>query len=115
MTAKAKAYAATLIQSCIVGFSAIFVKFALRASQPLDILAHRFTIAFICACAFSVLTKQKPDIEKKDFPAVLLLSLIYPIAFFLLQQFGLVLLPASEAGIIQTLSPIFTPMIAALV
>ncbi|MDF2720322.1 MAG: ycxC, partial [Paenibacillus sp.] len=43
------AYAAVILYAFIIGFSFIFVKFALIAASPLDTLAHRFTISLIAA------------------------------------------------------------------
>lgn len=93
----------------------MFVKFALTAAQPLDILAHRFTISFICASVSLAFTKNKPDLKLREIPLLLVLSMFYPVCFFLFQLYGLIFLPASEAGIIQALSPIFTVPIAALI
>ncbi len=90
-----------------------FVKLALTAANPVDILAHRFTVAFLAALFPLLLGWVKIGISMKDALKVLPLALFYPVMFFAFQVFGLVYTSSSEAGIIQAAIPIFTMIFAA--
>lgn len=46
---KQKAYAAAIAYASIIGFSFLFVKIALESANPIDLLAHRFTVSFAAA------------------------------------------------------------------
>ncbi|KOR26562.1 DMT family transporter [Clostridium sp. L74] len=105
---KKKAYISAILYALIIGFSFLFSKISLTFADPLDILAHRFTVSFIFAFISVLLGWIKLDITKKDFISILPLSLFYPVMFFGFQIFGLVYISSSEAGIIQATIPIFT-------
>ncbi|MBU5483266.1 DMT family transporter [Clostridium sp. MSJ-11] len=105
---KKKAYVAAILYALITGFSFLFSKLTLNLANPLDTLAHRFTVSFIFAFIPVLLGWIKLDITKKDILRILPLSLFYPIMSFGFQIFGLVYISSSEAGIIQATIPIFT-------
>lgn len=114
MLEQRKGYFAALLYAVIIGFSFLFVKIALNFASPLDVLAHRFTIAFLVATIPILLKKVKLDIVMKDVLKILPLALLYPALFFLFQAFGLVYTSSSEAGIINATVPIFTMILASL-
>lgn len=107
-------YISAILFVSIIGFSLMFVKMAIRFANPLDILADRFTVAFIFSLIILFFTKIKLSIRWKDIFNLLPLVLLNPFVYFLTQALGLVYLPASEAGIIQAMIPIFTLLFAAL-
>lgn len=109
------AYVAAILQIFIIGFSFTFVKLALKESSSLDLLAHRFTFAFIACIIPLLIGKKKIDIHKPDFIKILPLAFFYPICMFLFQTIGLIYLPSSQAGIIQATVPIFTLILAGIV
>lgn len=112
MTNTKKAYGAAILYACIIGFSFIFIKIALREANALDILAHRFTIALFVATIIIYFKKTPFTISLKDIRAILPLAILYPGLFFLFQVFGLLYSTSSEAGIIQATIPIFTLLFA---
>ncbi|MGE7870836.1 DMT family transporter [Bacillus paramycoides] len=107
-----KAYISALLYSFIIGFSFMFVKLALTITNPLDTLAHRFTVAFIAASIPVISGFVKLNISFKNILALLPLAIFYPALFFAFQAFGLVYTSSSEAGIIQAAIPIFTMILA---
>ncbi|CAM4158992.1 MULTISPECIES: DMT family transporter [Bacillus cereus group] len=107
-----KAYISALLYSFIIGFSFMFVKLALTITNPLDTLAHRFTVAFIAASIPVIFGFVKLNISFKNILALLPLAIFYPALFFAFQAFGLVYTSSSEAGIIQAAIPIFTMILA---
>ena len=109
-----KAYLSAILYALIIGFSFLFVKLALSVTNPLNALAHRFTIAFIAASIPVIFGWVKLKITFKDLLSLLPISLFYPTLFFTFQTFGLVYVSSSEAGIIQATIPIFTMVIASI-
>jgi len=104
-----------VIVTFIVGLSFIFVKIGLREADAYDLLAHRFTIAFISILILGLFGKIKlQKIYSKDWVYILIVSLFYPILFFGFQTVGMESSTASQAGIIFALSPTFTIIAGAL-
>ncbi|MFI8714634.1 DMT family transporter [Brevibacillus brevis] len=108
-----KAILAALLNAGITGLSFLFLKMALAVTNPVDTLAHRFTVAFIVASIPILFGWIKLSIKPKDILTIIPLAMLYPILFFTLQAFGLVYTTSSEAGIIQATVPIFTMVMAA--
>ncbi|TCS75951.1 DMT family transporter [Pectinatus cerevisiiphilus] len=112
MTSRAKAYIAALVYVMIIGLSFMFVKIALQSAEPLDILADRFSIAFLAGSFILIIKKIKLHIKFKDLLAILPLAMFYPVLFFSFQAFGLAYATSAEAGIIQACIPILTLLLA---
>ena len=84
------AYFSLTLMTLIVGFSFIFVKIALRHASPIDLLAHRFSAAFVGIFLYYLIRgKGFPRYGRESILSLLLLSLFYPILLFLLQTVGL--------------------------
>lgn len=108
-----KAYLAAISQTVIIGLSFAFVKISLKYANPLDILAHRFTLSFVFASVPLLLGWAKLRIDGwRGLAPLLPLALFYPSLFFGFQVFGLVHTSTSEAGIIQATVPILTAVLA---
>lgn len=106
------AYISALIYSIIIGLSFLFVKTALSVTDPIHVLAHRYTVAFILVALPLSLGFYRISFSLYDIIRLIPLSLFYPTSFFLLQTFGLAYTTSSEAGIIQAALPIFTTILA---
>lgn len=109
-----KAYLAAILYALIIGLSFLFTKIALTVTNPMNILAHRFTISFIAASIPVLFGWIKLNIKGKDMLSILPLALFYPTLFFAFQAFGLVYISSSEAGIVQATVPVFTMILAAV-
>ncbi|WP_024622308.1 DMT family transporter [Metaclostridioides mangenotii] len=97
-----------VLYSTLIGLSFLFSKIALVDGNTIDILAHRFTSAFIAIFLYTLLTKKRKVVSKSDIIALLPLSLVSPVLYFSLQLLGLSMSSSSEGGIIQSTIPIFT-------
>lgn len=105
-------YLAAIIYSIISGLSFLFGKIGLDFTDPIDLLAHRFTAAFI-AILIPVLFKWvKIDLDKDKIKKILPLAIFYPLLFFGFQTFGLKYTQSSEAGIYLAVGPVFTMILA---
>lgn len=110
-----RAYAGVVLSMLIIGLSFIFMKIALRAANPADLLAHRFTAATAGMLIVYASGKVKlPKFSIKKMLPLLLISIFYPLLAFALQAEGLKSTSASEAGIISALMPVITVIMAAL-
>lgn len=109
-----KTYSLAVLYAVIMGLSFLFVKIALNYSNPLNILAHRFTFAFLFIFLLKILGIVKINVNKSDVLKILPLSIFYPAMFFAFQTFGLANMPSSEAGIILATVPAFTLILATI-
>lgn len=109
------AYISAIVNSIIVGLSFIFMKISLNYTDPLNILAHRFTISFITISIPVLFGWVKLNISWGDMKKILPLSIFYPALFFTFQSFGLAYISSSEAGIINATVPIMTLILATFV
>ncbi|MCM3747069.1 DMT family transporter [Paenibacillus pasadenensis] len=109
------AYAATILHALIVGLSFLFAKMALEYASPLDTLAYRFAVSFGLLCIPAALGWLKLNYLGKPVGKLLLLATAYPLGFFLFQTFGLRLSTSSEAGMLFSLGPIVTTILASLI
>lgn len=108
------AYTAVVLYAAVIGFSFIFVKFALTSASPLDTLAHRFTISLAAAAIPVCFGWIRLTIRPRQLLSVLPLALFYPVLFFTFQTFGLAYTSSSEAGIVQAIVPAFTMVMAVI-
>ncbi|MCJ8014539.1 DMT family transporter [Paenibacillus sp. KQZ6P-2] len=113
-TLQQKAVTAAIINAIIVGFSPIFVKQSLSYADPLDSLAHRFTISFLVATLLAFPGWKQLKAMRKEWFTVVPLALLNPSLFFALQAFGLLHASSAVAGIVQATVPIFTMILSAL-
>lgn len=109
---RGKTYLAAIGFTTIIGFSFLFVKIALESANPLNLLAHRFSVAFVAIMVPFILGGVKLSLKPKEILELLPLSLLYPVMFFAFQAFGLKYIASSEAGIINATVPIFTMIFA---
>lgn len=105
-------YGAAILYAIITGFSFLFTKIALSTSNPLDILAYRFTVAFISILILALFKLIKLNYSIERIIKIIPLALLYPVMFFSFQTFGLQYASSSEAGILSASSPIFTLILA---
>lgn len=106
------AYIAAVIYAFIVGLSFLFVKLALAISDPIDTLAHRFTVSFLAISIPVLFGKIQLNFTLRDMIDILPLAVLYPAMFFGFQISGLLYTTSSEAGIILASIPIFTMFLA---
>lgn len=105
-------YLAAISYAIIIGLSFLFNKIAISHSNPLDVLAHRFTAAFIGVIILLLFKDVKINYTWERVKKILPLALLYPLSFFSFQTFGLQYASSSEAGILMASAPIFTLILA---
>lgn len=105
-------YLAAVIFSIITGLSYFLNKVALETSEPIDILAHRFTSAFLGLLIGILFGFIKVNLTKEKIKKILPLALFNPLLYFGLQTTGLQYATSAEGGILLASSPIFTLLLA---
>lgn len=113
---KITAVASLLISAIIIGLSYVVLKTGLAYASPFTILIDRLIIAVLVIVFLKVTGVINIDtIDARQKVKLFFLSLLYPIAFFLFQNFGMQYITASEASIIYSLIPILTTISSAIV
>ncbi|MEW9699395.1 DMT family transporter [Paenibacillus sp. SI8] len=110
-----KAYISVILYTIIIGLSFLFVKMAMTVADPIQTLAHRFTIGFAVTLIPISMKWVRLKVRPKDLLKILPLALLYPAIFFATQAYGLQNATSSEGGIILATVPIFTLLFAAYV
>lgn len=105
-------YISAISYALITGLSFLFTKIALSISSPLDILAFRFSAAFLSILLLLLFKVIKLNYSLDRIKKILPLALLYPLMFFAFQTFGLQYASSSEAGILLASAPIFTLILA---
>lgn len=95
-----------LVPNIIFGFSFLFSKTALNFAHPLIILAVRFTVAFAAMFILRVIGVIKVNFKGKNVKMILLMSLMQPLLYFLLELYGLKGTSSALSGVITSLVPI---------
>ena len=105
-------YLGALSYSLITGLSFVFTKIALEFTNPFNILGHRFLFAFIAVVLILVIKGKLSYFNRENFKDILVLGLVYPLLFFGFQTFGLKDVDSSLGGILLSIAPIFTLILA---
>lgn len=103
-----------LIPNVIFGFSFLFSKTALMYAHPLIILAVRFSLAFAAMFILRIAGIVKVQFKGKNIKMILLMSLMQPLLYFLLELYGLKETSSALSGVITSLVPIGVIVLSAV-
>ena len=98
----------------IFGFSYLFSKMALDITEPMILLCARFTVTFILLNLLVLTRVMKLDLRGKSLWGPILLGILQPVLYFILENYGLKYTTTSFTGMISAISPIFTAALGAL-
>lgn len=96
------------------GFSFLVSKIGLNNlnNNPIDLISFRFLFAAIIMFILKKLKILKIDLKGKNIKLVLLLAAFYPTLSFIFEVLGINMVTSAEAGIMVSLFPIITTIIA---
>ena len=97
----------------IFGFSYLFSKMALDITEPMILLCARFTVTFILLNVPVLTRVLKLDLRGKNLLGPILLGILQPVLYFILENYGLKYTTTSFTGMISAISPIFTAALGA--
>ncbi|MBE6632130.1 MAG: DMT family transporter [Ruminococcaceae bacterium] len=103
-----KSMLAAGIAYSIFGFSFLFSKMALNITEPMILLCVRFSVTFIVLNLLAFTKVLKLELKGKNLAGPIILGLLQPVAYFVLENYGLKYTTTSFTGIISSMSPIFT-------
>ena len=98
----------------IFGFSYLFSKMAMEVTEPMILLASRFTVTFLVLNLLVVTRVLKLDLKGKSLLGPILIGIIQPVLYFIFENYGLKYTTTSFTGMISAISPIFTAVLGAL-
>lgn len=105
---------AALAANIIFGFSFIFSKLALSVTEPLVILAVRFTVAFLVLNLLLLSGKIKISLKGKPKKRIFLMGICQPLLYFIFELYGLSLVSSALSGVIISLVPVAVMLLAVL-
>ena len=103
---------AALTANVIFGFSFIFSKLALSVTEPLVILAVRFSVAFLVLNLLLFTGKITISLKGKPKKRILLMGLCQPLLYFIFELYGLSLVSSALSGVIISLVPVAVMLLA---
>lgn len=115
MTDERRGMLAASVAYFIFGLSYLFSKMALNVAEPMILLALRFTVAFVAMSILVVTRVVKLNFKGKNLLGPILLGILQPILYFVLENYGLKYTTTSFTGMISSISPIFTAILGALI
>lgn len=98
----------------IFGFSYLFSKMALEVTEPMILLASRFTVTLLVLNLLVVTRVLKLNLKGKSLAGPILIGIIQPVLYFIFENYGLKYTTTSFTGMISAISPIFTAVLGAL-
>lgn len=88
---------------------------ALSVSEPLIILAVRFTVAFLCLNILLCLKVFKISFKIFKNPTLWLMALAQPLLYFIFELYGLSLVSSALSGVIIALVPVGVMLLSAVI
>lgn len=98
----------------IFGFSYLFSKMALEITEPMILLCARFTVTLILLNLLVLTRILRLNLRGKNLWGPILLGILQPVLYFILENYGLKYTTTSFTGMISAISPIFTAALGAI-
>lgn len=115
MSGEKKGMIAASVAYVIFGLSYLFSKMALDIVDPIMLLCVRFTITFVLLNLLVATRILKLNLKGKKLGGPILLGVLQPVLYFLLENYGLKYTTTSFTGMISALGPIFATIMGALI
>ena len=109
-----KGMLAASVAYVIFGFSYLFSKMALEVTEPMILLASRFTVTLLVLNLLVVTRVLKLNLKGKSLAGPILIGILQPVLYFIFENYGLKYTTTSFTGMISSISPIFTAVLGAV-
>ena len=103
-------YAGATAAMVFWGISFVWTKVVFKYYGPLTTVFIRLILSTLMMTPLIYLKKRTKRIDKKDFPAFLLLAFFEPFCYFIGEHLGMVEVSSTLASIIISLIPVVTPL-----
>lgn len=114
MNNEQKGMLAASVAYIIFGFSYLFSKMAMEVTEPMLLLASRFTVTFLVLNLLVLTRVLKLNLKGKSLLGPILIGILQPVLYFIFENYGLKYTTTSFTGMISAISPIFTAVLGAL-
>lgn len=111
MTKEKKGMLAATVAYSIFGLSYLFSKMALGVTEPMILLAVRFSVTFVVLNLLVGCKIMKLNLKGKKLLGPILLGILQPVLYFVFENYGLKYTTTSFTGIVSSISPIFTAIL----
>ena len=115
MTEEKKGMLAASCAYVIFGLSYLFSKTALNVTDPIMLLCIRFSVTYILLNILAAARVMKLNLKGKKLGGPVLLGILQPVLYFILENYGLKYTTTSFTGMMSAMGPIFTAVMGALV
>lgn len=114
MSTERKSMLAAGVAYSIFGLSYLFSKMALGVTEPMILLFVRFTITFLILNILVLTKVMKLNLRGKNLLGPILVGILQPVLYFILENYGLKYTTTSFTGIVSSISPIFTAILGVI-
>jgi len=114
MSGEKKGILAAITAYIIFGLSYLFSKMALAITDPIMLLFARFTLTFILLNLLVATRLLKLNLKGKKLAGPILLGILQPVLYFVLENYGIKYTTTSFTGMIAAISPVFTAIMGAI-
>ena len=111
MTEERKGMLAAGVAYSIFGLSYLFSKMALGVAEPMILLCVRFSVTVVVLNLLVLFRVMKLNLRGKKLMGPILLGILQPVLYFVLENYGLKYTTTSFTGIVSSVSPIFTAIL----
>ena len=109
-----KSMLAAGIAYSLFGLSYLFSKMALNVAEPSILLFVRFSVTFVILNLLVLLRVMKLNLRAKNLLGPLLVGILQPVLYFILENYGLKYTTTSFTGLVSSISPIFTAILGVI-
>lgn len=106
MSRALKANLAAFLGYSIFGFSFLFSKLALEIASPLVLISVRFIVAFLALNLLRLGGRVRLALKGKPVHRLLLLGLVQPVLYFVLESYGIAMTSAALSGLMIGTAPV---------
>lgn len=96
---------ASFVANIIWGISSTFTKIAMQSAVPSVLLSWRFCVALVLLSLYALISGQNLRLSKKSAGYIVLLGLLQPVLYFILEEYGILHSSVAFCGIMLSLSP----------
>lgn len=114
VTKEKKGMLAATIAYSIFGLSYLFSKMALGVTEPMILLAVRFSVTFVILNLLVAFKIMRLNLKGKNLLGPILLGVLQPVLYFVFENYGLKYTTTSFTGIVSSISPIFTAILGVI-
>lgn len=114
MSGEKKGIIAAITAYIIFGLSYLFSKMALAITDPIMLLFARFTLTFILLNLLVATRLLKLNLKGKKLAGPILLGILQPVLYFVLENYGIKYTTTSFTGMIAAISPVLTAIMGAI-